>query len=649
IYKDPSGPNLTQSQRDWIRNYVNAFEAALYGANYADPAAGYARYIDADSFIDNHIVVELTKNIDGFRLSTYFHKDRNGRIVMGPVWDYDLSLGNANYNDGWNSTGWYHNVLGDDAYPYWRRLFQDPQFKLRYADRWFGLRRGVFKSDRLLGMVASYATLLDEPAARNYARWPTLGTYVWPNWFIAKTYREEITWMQGWLAGRLTWMDSQVALEFAPAPPSFNRQGGPVEAGFELAMTAAGPIYYTLDGSDPRRLAESIPASAAVTLVSESAAKRVLVPAGPVDDAWRGGGRGFDDSAWTPATGSVGYSQGSRAVGLFGLNVGPQMQGLRTSCYLRIPFAFTGDLQKVGGLVLRIRYNDGFVAYLNGAEIARRNFTGIPAWNSAADVQLSGTAAAEYESIPIVYSAGLLRPGDNLLAIQGLNVSAISPDFLITAELLVEESARLDASAQVKGYTAPIRLDATAQIKARALVAGRWSALNEAIFAVGPVAESLRISEIMYHPPDTGHPDDPNTEFIELMNVGAATIDLGLVRLTEGIRFTFASFKLPPHHCCLVVKNIPTFAAKYGAGLPVAGQYTGSLSNSGERLVLLDAAGRTIHDFTYSDAWHRSTDGRGFSLTLRDPYQVNPETLGDKAAWRPSTQPGGSPGVADLP
>jgi hypothetical protein len=54
---------------------------------------------------------------------------------MGPVWDYDLSLGNANYNDGWHATGWYYSVLGDGDYPYWRRLFEDPEFR-RYADRW---------------------------------------------------------------------------------------------------------------------------------------------------------------------------------------------------------------------------------------------------------------------------------------------------------------------------------------------------------------------------------------------------------------------------------------------------------------------------------------------------------------------------------
>jgi hypothetical protein len=651
VLKDPPGPDLTQAQKDWIKNYVNSFEAALYGANFTDPANGYAKYIDVGSFIDNHIIVELSKNIDGFRLSTYYHKDRNGKLVMGPVWDYDLSLGNANYNDGWNATGWYYSLLGDGDYPYWRRLFEDPEFKLRYADRWFGLRRNLFTTRRLVGMVEDYATLLDEPAGRNYVRWPTLGTYVWPNWFIAKTYREEITWMQGWLAERLTWMDGQIAAEMAPSPPAFNRQGGPISPGFELTMSAPGPIYYTLDGSDPRALAGPLQAPTAVTLVPENAAKRVLVPAGPVDDAWRGG-RAFDDSAWTPVAGGpgpIGYNRGSRAAGVFSLDLTAGMYGLRTSCYIRVPFSFTGDIRKIAALILRIRYNDGFVAYLNGIEVGRRNFTGTPAWDSTADSTQSATAADKFENIEIVNVAEVLRPGDNLLALQGLNVALASPDLLISVELAVLESAGLDAPARVKSYTAPVRLDESTQIKARAVVGGRWSALNEAVYGVGPVAESLRISEIMYHPQETGNPNDPNTEYIELMNIGLETINLALVRFTDGIDFTFPNYELAPAGCCVVVKDRAAFEARYGPGLPIAGPYAGTLNNAGERLVLQDAAGRTIHSFTYDDNWYSSTDGRGFSLTVSDPYTVDPNALGEKAAWRPSAKVGGSPGLTDVP
>jgi hypothetical protein len=116
------------------------------------------------------------------------------------------------------------------------------------ADRWFELRRDLFTTDRLLQAVEDNAALLNEPQARNFAKWPVLGQYVWPNWFIANTWREEINWMEGWLANRVTWMDSQVATEFAPVPPSFNRQGGYVSPGFQLAVSApSGGVCYALD------------------------------------------------------------------------------------------------------------------------------------------------------------------------------------------------------------------------------------------------------------------------------------------------------------------------------------------------------------------------------------------------------------------
>jgi hypothetical protein len=167
------------------------------------------------------------------------------------------------------------------------------------------------------------------------------------------------------------------------------------------------------------------------------------------------------------------------------------------------------------------------------------------------------------------------------------------------------------------------------------------------VFAVGPVAQSLRISEIMYHPLDTGKPGDPNTEYIELTNIGAETINLNLVRFTNGVDFTFPSYPLAPGGYCLVVKDAAAFNARYGAGLPVAGQYVGSLNNAGETLELVDAAGTVIHDFRYEDNWFDITDGLGFSLAVRDPKTADPNVMGQEGLWRPSSQLGGTPGFGE--
>jgi len=82
-------------------------------------------------------------------------------------------------------------------------------------------------------------------------------------------------------------------------------------------------------------------------------------------------------------------------------------------------------------------------------------------------------------------------------------------------------------------YGAAVMLNESTHVKARVWNGAEWSTLNEAIFSVGPVADSLRVTEIMYNPADTGDPNDPNTEFIELTNVGGSAVNLKLVRFSD--------------------------------------------------------------------------------------------------------------------
>jgi len=201
-------------------------------------------------------------------------------------------------------------------------------------------------------------------------------------------------------------------------------------------------------------------------------------------------------------------------------------------------------------------------------------------------------------------------------------------------------------SAAAAKYSAPVTLTQSTRVRARTFY-GAWSAIHDAVFAVGPAAESLRISEIMYHPEDTGNPNDPNAEYVELTNIGAETISLNLVRFTNGIDFTFPSTELAPGGYCLVVKDLAAFKAKYGSSLPIAGQYSGSLANSGERIELVDALGTTIHNFRYEDDWYDSADGDGYSLTIINPANPDLDTWSQQTAWRASAQRNGSPGKAD--
>jgi hypothetical protein len=640
---EPRFEDITPEQADWLRNYLNEFESVLYGSNFTDPVNGYAKYIDVDSFIDHHFIVELTKNIDGFRLSTYMFKDRNGKLNMGPVWDYNLSLGNADYLQGWIPTGWYYPQLSSGDYPWWPRLFEDPAFRLRYADRWFEFRENALATGHLLQDIEDTAALLDEAQIRNFERWRILGSHVWPNWFIAGTYDEEINWMSDWLEQRLAWMDSQIGYELATASPDFSPQDGQFDHSFELTMTAPhGRIYYTLDGTDPAELMPSQGIKG--PLIPENAEKRVFVPVRPISNNWYNPS-GFNDRNWTKHTGrpgGVGYDRGSGYDQFIGLDLDSKMYAKNASCFIRIPFNLNDNPNDFDTLILNIRYDDGFVAYLNGTEVAKRNAGRTITWNSTASREHPDSEAVQFESIDISDSINLLEAGSNLLAIQGLNASSTDTDFLISVEMDASSESSDDVDLPgVNQYTAPLTLTTSTQVKARILSGGNWSALNEEVFAVGKVAQNLRITEVMYNSRAS------NEEYVELKNIGAETINLNLVSFTNGINFIFPSIDLTPGEYIVVVQDRNAFEAKYGSNVNTAGQYSGRLDNAGERITLADAIGQTILDFRYEDRWHTVTDGDGFSLTIIDPTHFDLSTWDTKDAWYASVYLDGSPGHDD--
>jgi hypothetical protein len=363
----------------------------------------------------------------------------------------------------------------------------------------------------------------------------------------------------------------------------------------------------------------------------------------PIGDTWATSY--FDDSTWPSGTGGVGYERNPgdpiNYTGLFNINVEGDMYGNNGTCYIRIPFIVSST--DLAGLTLRMKYDDAFIAYINGVEVKRRNFTGTPEWNSVATFQNADANAVSFEDFDISGHISTLNPGDNILAIQGLNYGTTSSDLLISVELVGSQVSQGDVSPGATQYTGSVTLNKSTQVKARNLNGGAWSALHEAAFAIGPVAENLRITEIMYHPKNTGNPGDPNEEYIELKNIGTSTLNLNLVRFTEGIDFTFPDMDLDPDECVVVVKENSAFEAQYGASVNVAGEYKGSLANNGEGIKLVDAIGRTILEFEYEDGWHPITDGDGFSLTIIDPSDSDIYSdTGLVAHWELDDSPGSS-------
>ena len=255
-FVEPKKPNA--AQYNYLRRHVNELVNTLASDEFSDPKAGYASYIDVPTFIDVHIHVELLKNVDGFRFSTFMWKDRGKKIRLGPVWDYNLSLGNASSHEGDTPEGWYYNTIDDYEYLYFERLFEDPNFELQYWDRYFELRREVFATDKLMRQIDELEKMLEESQERNFERWPIFNRRLFrhPATVVArKTHREQVQWMKEWLEGRLNWMDQQ----FTP-PPIIQAAAESVASGTQLKIIlpeglAPGSceIFYTTDGSDPRR------------------------------------------------------------------------------------------------------------------------------------------------------------------------------------------------------------------------------------------------------------------------------------------------------------------------------------------------------------------------------------------------------------
>lgn len=218
-YDYPKGDNITPQQEAYIQDYVREFEDALYGGDFLNPVTGYKAFAEMESFVDFAIMNEVSRNVDGYRLSTFMYKDKDskgGKLTLGPIWDFNLAWGNANYCDGSNTTGWawdFNQVCDQDFWliPFWwDRLLQDPEFVETLNTRWTELRAGRFSTASIHNYIDSLALAMDDPIIRNYERWPIIGEYIWPNNYVGSSYQDEINYLKDWVSQRMIWLDNSI-------------------------------------------------------------------------------------------------------------------------------------------------------------------------------------------------------------------------------------------------------------------------------------------------------------------------------------------------------------------------------------------------------------------------------------------------------
>jgi hypothetical protein len=347
----------------------------------------------------------------------------------------------------------------------------------------------------------------------------------------------------------------------------------------------------------------------------------------------------FDDAAWAQGSMGIGFDLSTTYDPHLRTDLESRMYRTSATVYLRQRFAVS-DPSAYASIILRMKYDDGYVAYLNGTRVAARNDPPAPAWDSSAARAHTDSEAIRFESVLLTGSAALLRPGWNVLAIHGMNAFPGSNDMLI--------ASKLDAVTASDGSV--VILEKTTQVRARARVEDAWSVLTEAAFRIARPLDALRITEIMYHPPEIGADDGDACEFIELKNTGHEDLDLTAVRFSGGVGFAFAEGTLLlPGAFALLVADSAAFRDRYpdvDDGL-VKGTYRGRLSNAGEVLALVDAAGSTITTVPFDDQppWPVDADGFGPSLVPVDRDARRDQS--EPSSWRASALPGGSPGEDD--
>ncbi len=633
----------------------------------------WPRLLDPDNQIDYMLLVFWAGSSDapltggGDRVNNWFAYRRRGTDMGFLHFAHDMEHSCF----GGDRTGPYDNASAisfNYANPQYlhQHMLGNAEYRLRWADR---VHKHMFNDGALtpaknLARAQALAATVSTAIVAESARWGDAKV---------EPPRDKTHWegarntFLNFIPGRHATVLSQLqsdGLYPALAAPSLSQWGGYIPSAQQLYLNApSGTIYYTVNGADPRLTGGAIHGSAQI--FTSATTTDTLIPMGStttltpwkylvtnVDQGtgWRASG--FDDTAWSTGNTEMGYNDGDEVTVIednFTPGVPASASDRFITTYFRKTFTVT-DPAQYSGFTVTVKRDDGAVVFLNGEEIARPNMPPLPAainWGTLALASNENTV----DTIPVPVSK--IVTGTNVIAVEVHQNGPGSSDI----------SFNCSVTGTKTNVTTPLFLPpGAATLRARAYnsATSTWSALAEITFlvdAAAAAAGNLVISEIMYHPADpslaeiaAGFNDTGDFEYIELTNPSPTHYaDLANVRFLRGIGFDFddalTGRLLAPGARVLLVRNAAAFAFRYGPGLPVAGEFSGSLDNIGEQLQLVDAAGAVISDFTYADAepWPVQADGPGHSLVLRrmnaDPSQ--PQN------WRASVSGAGNPGTGD--
>lgn len=210
----PRSEDIAIEQKAYIKSYVDSFEQVMVNPGSTLNEKSYLDFIDLESFVDHFLLVEFAMDIDAYRFSSYMYKDKDsngGKLKCGPLWDFNLSFGNADFCDGGTPIGYMYDRHCDLGNPFWwGKLMSEEIFRDHAKCRWHELRQGVLHEDNLFQFIDDQAITLAPALDRNYEKWPILDEWIWPNVVVPGSYAGEIDYLKEFITGRLAWMDNNL-------------------------------------------------------------------------------------------------------------------------------------------------------------------------------------------------------------------------------------------------------------------------------------------------------------------------------------------------------------------------------------------------------------------------------------------------------
>ncbi|MDG2122781.1 MAG: CotH kinase family protein, partial [Verrucomicrobiales bacterium] len=638
---------------------------------------GFEKMVDLQNLIDYMIITYYTGDRDGpgsrytgTRPNNYFgiYNRENPDGWKFVEHDSEHSMGTGDNDMTFPLKG--GTALNDfNPHTLHQGLAANPEYRAAFADRVRELlyNTGSLTPENGIAILDRRVAQIDTAIIAHSARWGDGRSGGAAR--TRQSWQSAVSGIRGFIQGRRPVLIGQLrARGWYPAidAPTFSLHGGYISSGEELAMTAASDtIYYYTDGRDPRSPGGSINGSpvefvgstSRTTFVNTGSSWKYLDDGSNQGTAWRAAG--FSDAGWKTGVAEFGYGDVQTTEILYGPN-SSNSENDSSDKYVTTYFRKTFDVTDAGSydaLTIELQRDDGGLVYLNGELVFNSN---MPA---TYDYQTSALDFAGGVNEVTLFSNVV----DPSLLVEGANTLAVEIHQFHTGGPVTSSDVSFDARLRGTKTTTsdPVTLPGPGEVvvKTRARDGATWSALTEATFYVDLVPASpanLAITEVHYRPAApsaaelaAGHNDRDDFEYVEVSNVSGDHVHLLDVEFTDGVRFGFNGAAtgrvLAPGARLLLVRNPAAFEFRYGAGLPVGGEYSGGLLNDGEYLRLADANGDTIHELTYNDQlpWPTAADGSGSSLVLVLPPGGGVPEHGDPRSWRPSVGVGGSPGGED--